>query len=572
MKKIYFLVLSVLPFFALSQVTPIEVTSDITVSLSGYTGATEFPGEGEYFIFKSADDILDKPIFLIDGFDPGDTRDIDAVYASLNYPGTTFTNLGDEARAQGFDIVVLNFPTYDDPVNMGATVDGGADFIERNALTLVKLIQLVNTEKAMASSAEENVIIGPSMGGLISRYALNYMEANMLDADTRLWISFDAPHLGANVPIGIQHQFNYLAYNDLQEVVEVQPIVDGVLNSSAARQLLVDHFEPHLLSSSIVDFDPALTQPIPHPYRVQFETNINGFNATGFPTNVRKVAITNGSGEGNLYKAKDGTTDVIPGFEIVDTTIPIDGVPFLGTVNVDININMTPTAGTAQQVSRFFAPLAPPFIPNALSVANSGTTNFDGVDAAPGGLFDLSGLAGDIPMTGLAADFLNALTIDKFSFIPTVSALALEITDEAADDDINWFHDIDLTTTRATTNTTPFDNTYLATDNEDHVALNNDNVAFARSEIFQTSLATNDAEISSFQLERNPIENNLVLLSNTNQDASVSVFDLTGKLVFNSNISLQNRTTIPVNLNTGFYVLNLRGENNRNFTTKFMVR
>ena len=68
-----------------------------------------FKGWGEMSIFHSSDGILDKPIFLVDGFDPNDTRNIEGIYAQLNYSGG---NLGDTVRAQGFDVVVLNFPTY----------------------------------------------------------------------------------------------------------------------------------------------------------------------------------------------------------------------------------------------------------------------------------------------------------------------------------------------------------------------------------------------------------------------------------------------------------------------------
>ncbi len=559
-------------FLGLSQVTPVTITSDLTADLSGYAGATEFAGQAEYFVYLSTDDILDRPIFLIDGFDPGDTRKIDALYASLDYTGNpSFTNLGDELRAEGFDIVVVNFPTY---MNSGADVDGGADFIERNALTLVALIEDINTEKAMASSPEQNIIIGPSMGGLISRYALNYMENNMLDADTSLWISLDSPHLGANVPIGLQHQFNYLANNSNAPQADLAPIIDGVLNSPAARQLLVDHFEAHLDSSGDgVTFDPSLTLPIPHPYRTQFESNINDLTTSGFPENSRRIAVANGSGIGTPYLAKDGTTEVTPGFAIIpdDFNVMTDiVVPIFGTLTltIDIDINMTPEDGTPQQVSLFSTSvLGSPIT----SSASSGTTNFDGVDAAPGGLFDLSDLSGDLPMDGLASDFLNALTIDKFSFIPTVSALALEITEETADDDINWFHDINLTSGRATTNNTPFDNTFLPDDNEDHVEITPANAAFVLAEIRGIALSTNNNNINSFQLAKNPISDALILKSNTNQNASIQIIDYSGKLVLSRNMDLGNTTEIPINLNSGFYILNVNGENGAKFTTKFIV-
>ena len=578
MKKIYLLALLSLPFIALSQVTPIPVTSDLTADLSGYSGAAEFPGQAEYFVYLSTDDILDKPIFLIDGFDPGDTRTIDNLYTSLGYTGSpSFTNLGDELRAEGFDLVLINFPSYPNSTDNTLTVDGGADFIERNALTVVKIIETINTDKA-ASNPEQNVIIGPSMGGLIARYALNYMEDDaMLDSDTRLFVSTDSPHLGANVPIGLQHQFNYLANNSTSPVEDVQPIIDGVLKSPAARQLLIDHFLAHLdISGDGVTFDPTLTLPIPDAYRTQFEMNINSFNSSGFP-NIRNVAVANGSGIGAPYLAKDGVTEVTPGFVVLpdDFSVPVDvDLGFLGTItlDVDLDISMTPIKGSAQQVSNFFT--TAPFVGTIQSTAFSGTTNFDGVDAAPGGLFDLSGLSGDLPMDGIAGDFLSALTIDKFSFIPTVSALALEITDEGNNaDNINWYHNIDLTATRGTTNITPFDNTYLPDANEDHVEITAANAAFVLNEIRtgSPSFSTNEFDLFDFKIAKNPIKNQLELNSNISTEAQVNIIDFTGKKVFSSNILLTNNTVIPVNMASGIYVLNIETENGNIFTSKFIV-
>lgn len=68
-----------------------------------------FKGWGEFDIFYSPDGVLDKPIFLIDGFDPLDSRNINTIYQALNYSGG---NLGDIVRDNGYDVVVLNFPTY----------------------------------------------------------------------------------------------------------------------------------------------------------------------------------------------------------------------------------------------------------------------------------------------------------------------------------------------------------------------------------------------------------------------------------------------------------------------------
>jgi hypothetical protein len=164
-----------------------NVVTDITATIP-YQGQGEnqaFFGQGEYEIFLDTNDgILDKPIFLVDGFDPGDTRNIATLYSSLDYG--TGQNLADYLRTEGYDIVLLNFPTYT-RANTTTVVDGGVDFIQRNAFILVELINQINAQKV---GNHKNVVIGPSMGGLISRYALRYMEINNLNHDTRLYISF----------------------------------------------------------------------------------------------------------------------------------------------------------------------------------------------------------------------------------------------------------------------------------------------------------------------------------------------------------------------------------------------
>lgn len=558
MKKNYVLLLLLFPFLLIAQTT---FTSTITTDLSAYGELTSYPGEGEYQIFLSADNILDKPIFLIDGFDPGDSRNITSIYNLLNFTGASGSqNLADLLRAEGFDVVVLNFPTY---IRMadGATIDGGADFMERNAMVLVELINIINLDKA-ANSPEQNVIIGPSMGGIIARYALNYMENQSLDADTRLYISFDSPHYGANVPIGLQHQLNFLAYNETNAVAEIQPIINGLLNSPAAKQLLTDHLEAHLSGVDLVTFNPTLSLPIAHPFRTVFETNINSLTPSGFPETTRNVSIINGSGINNSYFAVGNTGPTVTnGYSVMNTTL---NVPIgIFTADINIEVNFTPAAGTTNTASSISIQLFSTEIDG--SVANSEAFSYsDGIDSAPGGLFDLSGITGELGGTGgIAGDFTNALNIDKFNFIPSVSALAIEFTNN----EINWHHNINLTT-----DITPFDNIYVPDDNEPHVQLTAGNVAFTMMEILTPPLGIYNENLMAFQLEKNPIQNReLVLLSNTNTRANVNVIDVTGKTVFNTNTTLNNRTTIPVNLASGFYILNVIGENNATFVTKFLM-
>ncbi len=468
-------------------VTTFESDNTTAPNLTPYGIANDI-GTGEYEIFLSADNILDKPIFLIDGFDPGDGRDITGLYDLLSFDdnGTT-SNLADVVRAEGFDVVILNFPVYT-RTSDGVVVDGGADFIERNAMLLVELINIINGQKV---GSEENVVIGPSMGGLISRYALNFMENQTMNHETRLWLSFDSPHYGANVPIGFQYLFNKLAYGlqvgglgGDQSIESLRPLVDDFLRSPAAKQMLTDHFDAHITSGT--DFDTSLMLPQKHPWSDIFfngtdgMSGINGLTTSGFPENLRKISIINGSGIGSKYQDKNGM-DIDPNF----LSLNIDNLQIgsgLTSADGDFTSRFTPFAG--QQNITGSIDIDAPFLcfcdfsANATVEAESFS---DGIDAAPGGLFDIGGLTGSLGTDPLVTGFLAGLQTDFFNFIPTVSAMALE-----NDGDIDWFHiPNNLTTSSSFTvnNVTPFDAWYMPDNNEGHVTLTSANVNFALDEI-----------------------------------------------------------------------------------------
>lgn len=553
-------------------------TSSITPDLSAYGENTSYPGVGEYEIYLSDDNVLDKPIFLVDGFDPGDGRDITGLRELLDFDdnGTT-SNLEALVKEEDFDVVYLNFPIYARTAD-NKVIDGGSDYIERNAMLLVELINVINTQKV---GSAQNVVIGPSMGGLISRYALNYMEnpTTGMDHETRLWISFDAPHHGANVPIGFQHQFNFLAFglDDFwiigdQNVEELQPIIDGMLTSAAARQMLTDQFEPHITNSDGVTFNSNLATPRAHPFKNTFFNNLNAvnpLNASGFPELTRNVSIINGSGNNSRYPDNtSNANDLVPGSKILDADIDV-----MTGADMKIKTYFTPAAGTQIQTSQVHLDFAWWFILSNDRINNASSTSFTyspGIDAASGGLFDIIGLTEDLATDGLVGEFLGSLTIDHFNFIPSVSAMAFEITA----DEINWFHaPSGVTTGRATTNVTPFDAWYMPTENEPHVTLTEGNVAFALNEIFQETLSTDSNLQNSIKLEQNPITDALNILSTKNfENARITIVDATGKMVYNDSITLSERTYIPLNIASGLYILNIETQEDHHLKTKFIAR
>jgi len=480
---------------------PALITATRTPDLAIYGETDLSAGKCEYEIFTSPDGVFDKPIYVIDGFDPTDGRNTTAVYNLLTYVdgGGVTRNLGDRIRnEEGYDIVIVNFPVYTNAA--GNVIDGGADFIERNALSVVTVIETLNAQKV---GTEQNIIIGPSMGGLISRYALRYMEQNTLNHQTRLWISFDSPHYGANVPIGLQHLFNYFAYG-YGDSDGVKPLINGMLRSPAAKQMLVDHFQAHILAGAgaALGDDPVVPSsglpltPTGYPgVRNNFQ---NRMNTMGFPQNTRNVSMINGSGALAKFKDKNNN-DINPGFDFIGTSSSqanIDTGDVFAIINTRAmtfcefmpNANVQETIVDVDiQAQIFFWITQDSFLATAKQSAGS-----NGVDSSPGGLFDMSSLADSLPPGDpVLTNFLGAMKADKFSFIPAVSGMALNVGGVITANQPNYYFNINMGakdlpwdgTTTTTTNTTPFKNWYLPPTNENHVTITQGNVDFAWCEI-----------------------------------------------------------------------------------------
>ena len=88
-------------------------------------------------------------------------------------------------RSAGYDAVVLDFTEAVCP-------------IQRNAFVLTKLLEMVN---AATPSGQSSALIGVSMGGLVARFGLLWMEQQNILRRVRTYISFDSPQKGANIPL-----------------------------------------------------------------------------------------------------------------------------------------------------------------------------------------------------------------------------------------------------------------------------------------------------------------------------------------------------------------------------------
>ena len=107
----------------------------------------------------------------------------------------------------------------------------GNDYMQRNAYLVEDVIKWVNSVK---QGTQQNVVLGQSMGGVIARYALRDMENQLASTGNQTWnhktnlyISHDAPHQGANMPLSIQ----YFARHLIDQFVST-PLGDMNINMS----------------------------------------------------------------------------------------------------------------------------------------------------------------------------------------------------------------------------------------------------------------------------------------------------------------------------------------------------
>lgn len=178
-----------------------------------------------------ADGLFDKPLLVVEGFDPGlvdgdpsygyGNMNWDAIWhcSDLDYPNTAaMPVLFDALLAEGFDLVYMDF-------------EDGTRAAAAQAALLGHVLDLISEH---SSTAGQTVVVGASMGGVIARLALRERELAGTADCVRQFITIDSPHRGAYLPIALQEALGFFAQHDVQaaELMEA-------LNSAAARELLV---------------------------------------------------------------------------------------------------------------------------------------------------------------------------------------------------------------------------------------------------------------------------------------------------------------------------------------------
>lgn len=436
-------------------------------SFQGYEETQAYYGKGEYEIFQGGSSI-DSLVVVLDGFDPSEGteggNDILGIYNDFN----SF-ELSDSLRIRnGFDIVPLNFKkqVYFNYSNIlfPTVINGGTDYIERNAMVLVTLLEKLNGCKTGNNPIK---VVGFSMGGVIARYALSYMEQENIPHNVDLFVSIDSPHQGAIVPKGLQDVADLV--NDLSLGIADNPL--DLLESPAAKQLLKHHINSNsVLPAGAPDFH---------------ERFFNQLNLMGYPQDSRNISIIDGALDGR------STND------FGEQYLNLNARAILGILKTDLKLNYSPTPGNTINDLYFRSYLRFPFFKITIFKRKrsvSSLSSLGSLENSPGGYYDVDNMAdkflggdfygifgntsGTVLENFLRDVFLYidlSLTDPNFSFVPTKSSLDF-IGNPYLYEKLD---DRDLTCSGET----PFDTYYAPAKNEKHISLGEGASDFILSEI-----------------------------------------------------------------------------------------
>lgn len=383
---------------------------------------------------------LTKPLIIIEGFDPDNSFDyFDLVNDFSRGPGTlnividpaTGLTLNEAIEDEGYDLVFVDFAN-------------STDFIQRNAYMIEEVIRQINELKV---GDEKNVVLGMSMGGLVGRYALRHMEIEGETHDTKLYISHDTPHQGANVPLAAQALVRHLVGEEIS-----LPVFFSLFNVNILD--LEDNF-PELSEGLALLQSPAAQQMLVYQLQgtgdgVSINNNtlynnfLNEYKNMGYPkqNGIRNIAIANGTECGNPLDFNPYDPIVNANIEVdlpfflthialaIVNGVSINPLKFLSSLlstNTDLKAQFTLRALPSLQSKQiykgriyikktilFLVTVHEPLIDE--ETVNSGS-NMLALDNSNGGIYDIENFA------ELPAEFDEYVLQRRFNFIPAYSSL-----------------------------------------------------------------------------------------------------------------------------------------------------
>lgn len=486
-----------------------------------FSGTRQYLGTANQAIleidYALNDCIIRKPLIIVEGFDSGllgvenDLGDVS--YLDFKRSASIFLSgsINLPSQLNTYDIIYINFKN-------------GRDYMQRNALLVQDIIKLVNSRK---EGTQPNVVLGQSMGGVIARYALRDMENQLASTGNQSWnhqanlyISHDAPHQGANIPVAIQYFARHLADQFISTPLgdmNINVTGNGGAVSIEDLQNLLDAPGTKQLLANYINSGFSLNNNVGDTFRAELQN-------MGYPQQTRNIALSNGNhcaipqnfnpGDNLFSLTGGGQTKLLT--DLALSLTPLGGLSSItlailfnepglligmlpGNSKFDLNFNgrALPTAGTTSQIYNgrisFTKTLFKlfgwtPRITVTLTDEEFNNPVNLSYDYYPGGKYDSfissGNTSGVFPL--LASYGINMQARENFNFIATPSALDVGIGNVPLNNS-DYFIKYNALTPPLAPKLIPFDNFTTSHNttgtNESHISFNTRNGNWLATEL-----------------------------------------------------------------------------------------
>ena len=395
-------------------------------------------------------------VIVVDGIDPGTMQNIrfDDAYEKYSVGWSSSSReVSQELLARGYDFAFINFE------------DGGQS-VEATAQILKAAIRWINAEKARRGNAGDNIVIGHSMGGLTSKWALSELARDNETHGVSKFFSFDSPLRGAVIPLGLQSMLQYLINFEVRTDRGTVRLGDApafaraneALNGAAARELLIYSVTAspwvRIVERDCVNPFPCFTDET-HTGNIfgvttaehdAFQVRFDALH----PLNVPHYALSDGS---RGLDQLTGTTDLgqriqengtIVIFDLTNRSCsdtndvyPACGPDSYARLSINLSARYFPQALRAISSLSFFfdgaiIPIRAAHAQTPEDVLTHGMVGLGRFDLAPGsqddsGMQDLLAVSGTPSGNNSEQNLTVTLSNDHFAHVPTSSALNLPI-------------------------------------------------------------------------------------------------------------------------------------------------
>lgn len=334
-----------------TSVSELTVTDNIpNIDCAYYADPSNIDGLRTFRFDPNCPTDKDKLIFILAGYNVKSfinhgIRTPEELYIKYVQKG-----LLEPLRDFGYTFIIVDYADHNAP-------------IETNALLVARLLSYYRCHQR---GEEQFVVIGQSMGCLIGRYALTYLEhhpSRFSDCEipklhnTRLFISNDGPHQGVNIPLSLQCLYGSILDNNavLDYLIEKLNansrlninLSTTLLRGESVKQMLYYHYATDSNKNGLYTADPK---------HYQF---LQDMVALGdYPQYCKTVALSNGSIEGypqQNYFSKDKAGNFrIAGDHLLlmhaGFGVTVLGMRFDDVFNIDLRTN-DPNSNTLGSVS-----------------------------------------------------------------------------------------------------------------------------------------------------------------------------------------------------------------------------